>query len=128
MATGAALAGTVRQQYALGEMNPINRLRDWWLARLLRQAAAELRRQGSVDIPYTDFHTTLDFAEFLDVAASRFMRGDTSDGERLWYLFAPTCSWDDAGGSQSMGNLIYGAVGRRFFPKRAAPSSESQRV
>ena len=110
-------------------MNPINRLRDWWLARLLCRAAVELRRQGSVDIPYTEFHTTLDFAEFLEAAAVRFRRGDTSDGERLWYLFAPTCSWDDAGGSQTMGNLIYGAVGRRFFPKRPAPSSsESQRV
>ena len=120
---------TVRRHYTLDEMNPINRLRDWWLAWLLRRAAAELRRQGSVDIPYTEFHTTLDFAEFLEVAASRIRRGDTSDGERLWYLFAPTCSWDDAGGSTTMGDFIYGAVGRRFFPKRpASSSSESQRV
>ena len=107
-------------------MNPINRLRDRWLAGLLRRAAAEMRKRGSQDIPFTEFHTTLDFAEFLDGAASRFSKGDTTDGERLWYLFAPTCSWDDAGGSQKMGNLIYGAVGRCFFPA-SAPSSRLER-
>ena len=108
-------------------MNPINRLRDWWLAWLLRRAAAEMRRRGSEDILFTEFHTTLDFAEFLDGAASRFRRGDTTDGERLWYLFAPTCSWDDAGGSQTMGNSIFGAVGRRFSPKSSvSPTSHTQ--
>jgi hypothetical protein len=104
-------------------MRPINKVRDLWLAYLLRRAAAEMRRRGSQDIPYTEFRTTRDFAEFLDAAASRFRRGDTSDGETLWNLFAPTCSWDDASGSQSLGNLIYGAVGRRFFPKSPPPSS-----
>ena len=111
----------VSRHYTLDEMNPINRLRDWWLAWLLRRAAAEMRRQGSQEIPFTEFQTALDFAEFLDAAACRFRRGDTTDGERLWHLFAPTCSWDDACGSQTMGNLIYGAVGRRFFPKSPTP-------
>jgi hypothetical protein len=100
-------------------MNPINRLRDWWLARLLRRAAAELRRQGSAQIYlYTEFNTSLEFAEYLESSAERFDRGDTSDGQRLWHLFAPTCSWDDAGGSLAMGELIFRAVDRRFYPGR----------
>lgn len=103
-------------------MNPIDRIRDRWLAWLLRRAAAEMRRRGSQTIPYTEFRTTTEFAEFLDLAARHFRSGDTTDGERLWQLFAPTCGWDDAGGSQTLGNLIYGAVGRRFFPTSATSS------
>jgi hypothetical protein len=106
-------------------MNPISTVRNWWLAWLLRRAAAELRRRGSNEIPFTEFRSTLEFAEFLDLAARRFGGGITTDGERLWRLFAPTCDWDDAGGSQGMGNLIYSAVGRRFSPRSGSSSSSS---
>jgi hypothetical protein len=127
LAPPTSLSSAVGRRYALVHMNPINKIRDWWLAWLLRRAAAEMRRPGSQDIPFTEFRTTLDFAEFLEAAAGK--RGDTTDGERLWRLFAPTCSWDDAGGSQGMGDLIYGTVGHRFFPRRpTSSSSASQRV
>lgn len=109
-------------------MNPINRLRDWRLASLLRRAAAELRRRNSEDIlTYTEFRTTFDFAVFLDEAAVRFSCGDTTDGERLWRLFAPTCDWDDAGGSTNLGNLIFGAIGNRFLPKTPVPPISRKR-
>jgi hypothetical protein len=104
-------------------MNPISAVRNWWLAWLLRRAAAEMRRRGSDEIPFTEFRNTFEFAEFLDSAARRVGGGIMTDGERLWRLFAPTCAWDDAGGSQRMGNLIYGAVGRRFFPRGISSSS-----
>ena len=32
-------------------------------------------------------------------SASRFARGERHAAEELWYIFAPTCDWDDAGGS-----------------------------
>src|SRR5690349_14732961 len=97
-------------------MNPIRKCQNLWLAWLLRRAAIEMQRRGVQDIPFTDFGTTTDLAAFLASAAARFRRGDTTDGEHLWYSFAPTCIWDDAGGSQNLGNLIFGAVGRRFRP------------
>jgi hypothetical protein len=87
-----------------------------------------MRRRGSDEIPFTEFRSTLEFAEFLDSAARRFGGGITTDGERLSHLFAPTCAWDDAGGSQRMGNLIYSAVGRRFFPRGASSSGSHNRA
>jgi hypothetical protein len=107
-------------------MNPIRKCQNLWLAWLLGRAAQEMQRRGALEIPFTDFGTTADFAAFLSSAAARFRQGDTTDGERLWYLFAPTCSWDDGGGSQNLGNLIFGAVGRRFHPKD--PVSTHSRV
>jgi hypothetical protein len=85
-----------------------------------------MRRRGGQPVPYTEFQTTTEFAVFLDRAALHFRSGDTTDGQKLWNMFAPTCDWDDAGGSQALGNLIYGAVGRRFFPAGAAPPRPRQ--
>src|SRR5437899_4781038 len=107
-------------------MSPLKAIRNRWLAWLLRRAAAEMRRRGDQAIPYTQFQTTTEFAEFLDRAARHFRSGDTTDGQKLWHLFAPTCGWDDAGGSQTLGNLIYGAVRRRFFPPEATSSRSRQ--
>jgi hypothetical protein len=92
-------------------MNPIKLFRNWWLARLLRRAAAEMRQQGDQTIPYTDFRTRLEFAEFLNAAAKRVRGGDTSDCHRLSELFTPTGDWDNAGGSQNTGNLLCSALG-----------------
>jgi hypothetical protein len=69
-----------------------------------------MRNRSVEDILWTKFSNTQEFANFLETAASRLGQGDESDMRELWMLFAPTCDWDNAGGSPRVGNLIFSAV------------------
>ena len=81
------------------------------IVRVLRRAAREMAAAG--DAPYLgDFDTCWHLGEFLDKCASEVQAGNRASLERLWFIFAPTCDWDDAGGSQDIGNRTFAILNR----------------
>jgi hypothetical protein len=65
------------------------------------------------DAPYLgDFDTCRALGEFIEQCAVELEAGDRHSLERLWFIFAPTCDWDDAGGSQDVGNGAFAILDR----------------
>ena len=83
----------------------------WRLVRLLRRASELMNAAG--DAPYIgEFDTCFALGQFLEKCVGELAAGNDEHLQRLWYLFAPTCDWDDAGGSQDIGNAAYGILNR----------------
>lgn len=83
----------------------------WRLVRLLRRASKEMNAAG--DAPYMgDFDSCRSLGQFLEKCANELANGNDEHLQRLWYIFAPTCDWDDAGGSQEIGNDTFGILNR----------------
>jgi hypothetical protein len=63
--------------------------------------------------PYIgEFDTCLALGQFLDESVNELESGNDEHLQRLWYIFSPTCDWDDAGGSQGVGNAVFGILNR----------------
>ena len=86
--------------------NPTKRL-----VRLLRQASWQLKGHGEKQY-LGDFETCQELAEFIEQSAAQLAQGDRRSLNRLWFLFAPTCDWDDAGGSLDIGNKVFALIDR----------------
>ncbi len=104
---------------ATGPMNPPSR--DPVLARrelpgALRCAAAHLRERGDFDFfnDEPEIFTTFQLAAVIDGLADRAESGDYSVGRRLWHIFAPTCTWDDAHGDSRLGEDVFRLVDTLF--------------
>jgi hypothetical protein len=81
------------------------------LPELLRDAANELARASSAPI-LSCYDTTDGLAAYLNAAAERLGAKDERDLPELLAIFAPTCDWDDSGGSVEMGNKVFAALCR----------------
>lgn len=94
--------------------NPTKRL-----IRLLGKAAGEL--QSRSDKPYYagTFETCGELGDFVKHSADRLATGELEPLEKLWIIFAPTCDWDDAGGSSDLGNEIFSLIDRHRKRKRS---------
>ncbi|WP_395747651.1 hypothetical protein [Prosthecobacter sp.] len=88
------------------------------LPEALRRAAAHLREKGDFhflnDEP--DLFTTDELAARIEQSADRLAMGDESMGKWLWIAFAPTCTWDDAGGDSRLGQEVFELLDRFFRP------------
>jgi hypothetical protein len=69
--------------------------------------------RGASDARYIgEFDTCGSLGEFLQTCANELEQGNDERLHRLWYIFAPTCDWDDAGGSQGIGNRAFAILNR----------------
>ena len=76
------------------------------LPQLLPLAVAELRRnQPKPSLPL-QLPAPLKLANSIEEATARFLQGDDSAAGTLYLIFAPQSDWDDAGGSQELGNQL----------------------
>jgi hypothetical protein len=76
------------------------------LVNALRSAAAEMHSRGAatlLDIKYDD---RKELAVFLATAANQIEQGNRDAEPELRRIFAPSSVWDDADGSQQLGNKI----------------------
>jgi len=78
---------------------------------LLRQAAHLWLALGHLDIWDSDDYTD-DLGTFCNEAAEKVAKNEISDAEkkRLYFLFAPTCEWDNSVGGADLGNKIFGCL------------------
>jgi hypothetical protein len=76
------------------------------LVPILQEAARELLAAG--DAPYPGDHDTCaGLGGFILSTATELAAGDDSNLRKLWLVFAPTCDWDDARGSQPVANKVF---------------------
>ena len=84
-------------------------LRSWLIIRILRRASKQIHAMG--DAPCAgSFDTCRDLGNYLETCAAEWQMGDRDSLERLWIIFAPTSDWDDARGSQPIGNLAFAVL------------------
>jgi len=78
---------------------------------LLRQAAQHWLALGHQDIWDSDDYTD-DLGNFCNEAAEKVAKNEISDAEkkRLYFIFAPTCEWDNSVGEVDLGNKIFGCL------------------
>lgn len=78
---------------------------------LLQRAASRFLALGHSDIFGCDDYTDK-LGIFCQEAASKMMVGELSDEDatRLYFVFAPTCAWDDSVGDVDLGNSIFRIV------------------
>jgi hypothetical protein len=76
---------------------------------LLRQAAHSWIALGHQEI-WDSEHFTDELGIFCNQAADNLAINDISDDEKkkLYFIFAPTCEWDDSVGDADLGNKIFG--------------------
>jgi hypothetical protein len=84
----------------------------------LRGAAAHLRAAGDFNFlnDEPEVFTTFQLATLIEQLTERLASGDDSVGRRLWGIFAPTCTWDDAGGDSLLGQTVFELTDRLFRP------------
>ncbi|MCE5278052.1 MAG: hypothetical protein ABFD92_05660 [Planctomycetaceae bacterium] len=87
------------------------------LVELLRLAADEMLARGETPI-LSDFETCAALGSFIREAAAQVQAGDDRSSTRLWDIFAPTCEWDDARGSQDVANAIFKIIDLVWRPNR----------
>jgi hypothetical protein len=85
------------------------------LARLLHLAGREMSERGDASI-LSDFDTCASLGTFLTEAASLVETRKNIPKTTLWRIFAPTCDWDDAGGSQAVANSIFVIISDEWRP------------
>lgn len=78
---------------------------------LLRQAAQRWHALGNQDIWDSEQYTD-ELGNFCNQAADKIESDAISDGEkkRLYFIFAPTCEWDNSVGDVELGNKIFGCL------------------
>jgi hypothetical protein len=81
------------------------------LVPLLRQAAQCWLSLGHQDI-WDSEHYTDELGNFCNLAAEKIEKNAISDDEKkeLYFIFAPTCEWDDSVGDVGLGNKIFGCI------------------
>lgn len=82
---------------------------------LLRQAAKKFVALGHSDIWDSDDYTD-DLGRRCDEAATKLVAGRLTDEEakRRYFVFAPTCEWDDSVGDVDWGNAVFSLLGQRY--------------
>ena len=85
------------------------------LTELLPRAAEKLKALGHNDIWNSDYYCD-DLGIFCDQAAEKLKNNSLSDEEKkkLYFIFAPTCEWDDSVGDIALGNMIFGLLERLY--------------
>jgi hypothetical protein len=75
---------------------------------LLRQAANRFLALGHSDIWNSDDFTD-DLGHFCNQVADKLEEDTLSDEEkkRIFFIFAPTCEWDDSVGDVALGNKVF---------------------
>jgi len=76
------------------------------LIELLQAAANQMSARGKADYWPGRFSTCAELGRFIADEARRLATGDESLVHELWPVFAPTCDWDDAGGSMELADGI----------------------
>jgi len=78
---------------------------------LLRKAAMKFNALGHSDIWNSDDYTD-ELGKLCQNAADNLKTGTLTDSEakRLYFVFAPTCEWDDSVGDVDLGNAIFGLM------------------
>jgi hypothetical protein len=66
------------------------------------------------------FDKVHDLAAFIEQSAAHLSAGDAAAGHDLLMVFLPTSDWDDAGGSQEIGNRACGLLEPYSKPKANA--------
>jgi hypothetical protein len=88
------------------------------LVSLLRAAATEMLAAG--EAPYLGEHdTSAGLGQFIASKTDALSSGDESAARDLWHVFAPTCDWDDAGGSRDVANEVFERLSRVYRPAGA---------
>ena len=103
------------------------------LCSLLKRAESKLRALGTGPI-WSSFDSGVALADFVLKARSGIKNNAISpaDKSQLWYIFAPTCDWDDTVGDVDLGNSIfallnglYGEVVKSGLRKTDPPESNA---
>ena len=78
---------------------------------MLRQAAQRFLTLGHQEIWDSEDYTD-ELGIFCNQAADKLTNNDLSDDQkkRLYFIFAPTCAWDDSVGDTDLGNKIFGCL------------------
>lgn len=88
---------------------------------LLNRAAQELHAIG--DAPtLTSYDTSRGLGDFIAKAAAKLGRGNDTDAIELYFIFAPTCDWDDSGGSLELGNKVFAQLDLLYRERALAKS------
>jgi len=84
----------------------------------LRRAVEHLRERGDFNFlnDEPEVFTTFQLATLIEKLADHLASGDDSVGTRLWGIFAPTCTWDDAGGDSHLGQAVFELIDHLFRP------------
>lgn len=90
------------------------------LRELLQDAEYELRSPTMSDAFAR--HTRAELIDLISSARSAIAAGTLtrSAAAELWRIFAPTCDWDDVGGSVEIGNRIFDLIDTLYGPPPAA--------
>lgn len=82
---------------------------------LLRQAAKKFAALGHSDIWGSDDYTD-DLGRLCEDAATKLAAGHLTDDEakRLYFVFAPTCEWDDSVGDVDLGNAVFSLLDQLY--------------
>jgi len=85
------------------------------LAGLLNKAAQEMLGYG--DRPYLGKYDTCGkLGKFIQTVKEEIIAGNESSAVELWGIFAPTCDWDDAGGSLPLGDEVFALLSTLYRP------------
>jgi hypothetical protein len=85
------------------------------LVALLHRAAAEMLAAGEAF--YLGKHDTCaGLGRFISASTEALVSGDSLAAKELWFVFAPTCDWDDAGGSLDLANTIFELLDQVYSP------------
>jgi hypothetical protein len=78
---------------------------------LLHEAAQRWLAFGHQDIWSSDFYTD-ELGNFCNEAADKITKNAITDDEKkkLYFIFAPTCEWDDSVGDADFGNKIFECI------------------
>ena len=88
------------------------------LPSILRKAAIHLRGRDNIQFLTEEpgVFTTFELAALVEQLADRVASGDDTVGLRLWRIFAPTSTWDDAGGDSLLGEAAFQIIDSLFRP------------
>ncbi len=86
------------------------------LLSLTDKAAVEMISYGNKST-FTFFDSCADVGNYIKETADRVRNGELEEISKLWYIFAPTGVWDDAGGSQEIANQIFEIINEKHKPE-----------
>lgn len=82
------------------------------LLELLEKASSEMIRHDQ--LPYLGkFGTCAELGQYIAKLRAEVELGNQHVLTNLWRIFAPTCDWDDAGGSPEIADAIYALIRRQ---------------
>lgn len=85
------------------------------LARLLRDAGALMTSYGPVTYFGSYYDNCEELGKVIGVEAEKLANNEKADLTSLWKIFAPTCDWDDAGGSLDLANEIFSILDKLWI-------------